>query len=290
MTKASQGKDLGSQIAANNPNFDPSLFSAPGVTHVGNGRVFTGSGTTNGYGETINLINSIDLSTGNIVQATDSWSQFPARWCGAHSNVELSGWYGLICNPLGGPYAFGGNAGIVGVGPWQMTPTRMLKGGSFVADTSMTSASPGDVCPPIPAFLASIVPANPACITFQSQMACSHTPDTGENTKWPCEYNASWSELQKVAPGDGLLVVTGPGQPESLLVIAVTSLGSANYQFTAVRGTTGTGLKSAPTGWVGYAVPPHHTVRCQQLHPLNRYVVQRSGADRHVATRPRRFR
>jgi hypothetical protein len=255
MTKPSQNLALGAQIAAGDPNWDPNIFLSPGVTAVGSGRAFTGNGPV-GYGETVGLIHSFDLSTGKLVQSATTWTSFPARWCGIHSLVFLSGWYGMICNPLGGAYGFNGNSGLVGIGPWQMTPTAVYKNGAFNPDTSMTASSPRDACPAIPSFLSSIVPANPACVTFQSQMACSHSPHAGENTKWPCEYNPNWSELQPVAPGDGILVTNGPGHPETLLVVSVQALGGMNYQFTAVRGTTVSGYKNASTAWTGLVVPP----------------------------------
>jgi len=255
ITKASQGKDLGSQIAAADPNWSPDIFNAPTLTEVGSGRAFA-TNYAKDYGETISLIHSFDLSTGNLIQSATTWGTFPARWCAIHNNVVLGGWYGLICNPLGGTYGFAGNPGVMAIGPWQMTPTAVFKRGSFSSDTSMTATSPLDACPVIPAFLSSLVPASPACVTFQSQMACSHTPHAGENTKWPCEYNPAWSELQPIAPGDGILVRNGTGTVETLLVVSVTSLGSANYQFTAVRGTTNSGFQNVSTAWTGDVVTP----------------------------------
>jgi hypothetical protein len=263
MTKGSQGKDLGSQIAAKDPNFDKALFLGPAVTQVVNGKAFTSSGAVT-YGETLNLIHAFDLSTGNLVQSADTWSKWPARWCAMHTNEALAGWYGLVCNVLGGAYTFGPTPNIVGVGPWQMTPTAMLKNGTFSSDTSMTTAAPRDACPAIPAFLASIVAPNSSCVTFQSQMACSHTPHAGENTKWPCEYNPSWSELQPMAAGDGLLVINGHGNVETLLILSVTSIGNAKYQFVAVRGM-GRGYQNVASGWAGYAVPP--TTNCDPTIP-----------------------
>lgn len=264
ITKASLGEDLGAQIAAKDPNYDPSLFYGPAVTGVSNGKAFTSSGPV-GYGETINLIHSFDLNTGKLVQSADTWSKFPARWCSMHTNEAQQGWYGLVCNVLGGAYTFGGNSAVVAAGPFQMTPTALFKNGAFSSNTSMTVNSPLDTCPVIPAFLASLVPANPACVTFQSQMACSHTPAHGENTKWPCEYNSNWSELQPMAPGDGLLVPNGTGNSETLLILSIQSLGNANYQFTAVRGSTYKGYQPAPNGWAGFAVPP--TTACDPTIP-----------------------
>lgn len=257
LTKASLGQDLGTQIASTDPHWDSTLFGGPVVTQVANGRAFTGNGSID-YGETINLVHSFDLSTGRLVQTADSYSTFPARWCAAHTNVVLEGWYGLSCNPLGGTYTFKGNSSILAIGPWQLTPTAVLKAGVFSTDTSLTASSPADACPTIPAFLLPYVPTNPACVTFQSQMACSHTPHLGENLRWPCESNPAWSELQPIAPGDGILVPNGgpTGVTETLLVVSVSSLGNANYQFTAVRGSTKSGSRVAPAGWTGYMVPP----------------------------------
>lgn len=255
LTRASQNKDLLSQVAANAPNWDPTIFGAPLVTRAGNGKAIVVDQAV-GYGETINLINAVDLATGTLYAAGTSYGTYPARWCAVHSDILVEGWYGLICNPLGGAYGWHGNSSLIGIGPWQMTPTAVLKGGTFSTDTSLTATSPRDACPAIPSFLTSVVPANPGCVTFRSEMACSHTPNAAEKLKWPCETNPAWSELQQVAPGDGLLVLNGNSTVETLLVISVKSLGAGNYEFTAVRGTTTKGARVAPNGWTAYAVPP----------------------------------
>jgi hypothetical protein len=264
LTKASQGNDLGAQIAQNDSNFAANLFHAPTVTQVNKGRAYAVNyPMSNGASESTVLIHSFNLSTGQLAQTANTWQTFPNRWCAMHSNVEIEGWYGLICNPLGGAFGFSSNPGIMGVGPWQLTPTAMFKNGAFSSDTSMTPTAPLDSCPAIPAFLVGLMPPNPHCITFQSRMACSLTPYPGENTKWPCEYNPSYSELQPLAPGDEIIALNGTQQPESEMILTVTPLGSANYQFTAVRyGLAGPGvgaLTSAPTGWTGYAMPPGTT-------------------------------
>jgi hypothetical protein len=258
MSPASKRLDLNSQIAAADPNFDPGLFHSPSITHVSKGRAFTGNAPmSNGSGESITLIHSFDISTGKLLQSTNTWSTYPNRWCAVHSVEAVEGWYGEVCNPVGGASAFAGNPGVVGLGPWQFTPSAVLKNGAFSTDTSMTPSAPLDTCPAIPAFLQSLAPANPGCITFQSQMACSLTPYPGENVKWPCEYNPQYSELSPLAPGDGILVRNGDqGAVESLLIISVTSIGNTVYQFTAVRSASPLGYKSAPSGWTGYALPP----------------------------------
>jgi hypothetical protein len=255
LTKASQGKDLGSQIAANDPNWDPSIYNPGTVTRVADGKAFV-TNTPKTFGETIGLTHAVDLATGTLYASATTYSTFPARWCASHSDYIVDGWYGLICNPLGGAYGWKGNSSIIGIGPWEMTPTKVLKNGTFSSDTSLTSTSPMDACPTIPAFLTSFLPANPACVTFQSQMACSHTPNAAERLKWPCETNPAWSEIQPIAPGDGLLIQNGHAATEALLVISVKSLGAGNYQFTAVRSTTSQGAQPAPDGWRAFAVPP----------------------------------
>jgi len=256
LTKGSLGMDLGSQIAASDKNWSSTLFQPPVVTQISNGRAFALNYPMGGP-ESLGLIHSFDLATGRLVQSADTWSTFPDRWCAIHSNVAINGWYGLICNPLAGGAGFASNAGLMGNGPWQITPSAMAKNGSFSADTSMTLSAPLDPCPPIPAFLQSLTPANPGCVTFQSHMACSLTPYPGENTKWPCEYNPNYSEVQPLAAGDGILVTNGTGSPETLLIASVTSLGNAMYQFTAIRASTpNVGLRSTSTGWTGYAIPP----------------------------------
>lgn len=255
LTKASQGKDIGSQIAATDPNWDPTIFRAGTVTRVADGKAFVTNAPIN-FGETIGLVHAVDLATGSLYASATTYSTFPARWCAMHSDFIVDGWYGLLCNPLGGASAWQGNSSLIGVGPWQMTPTAVLKNGIFSSDTSLTATSPMDACPTIPAFLAPFVPANPVCVTFQSPMACSHTPNAAEKLKWPCETNPAWSEIQQIAPGDGLAVVNGHAASETLLVISVTSSGSGSYQFTAVRGTAAKGAQAAPSGWTAYAVPP----------------------------------
>jgi hypothetical protein len=262
ITKASQGLDLGSQIAAKDSTFSGNLFGGPTLTEIAQGQAFTVNSPAS-FGESLSLIHSFNLSTGALADSADTWSTFPDRWCAMHTNEDLLGWFGLVCNPLGGTYGFKGNPGVMGIGPWQTTPTAMLKNGSFSPDTSITATAPKDACPAIPPFLQALVPANPRCVTFQSRMACSLTPFPGENVKWPCEYNPSYSELEPLAPGDNILMVNGTANPESLMILSVTSLGSAMYQFTAVRfGTSAGGVgtySSAPNGWTGYAMPPSTT-------------------------------
>jgi hypothetical protein len=264
ITKASQGLDLGSQIAANDRDFSANLFHAPTVTQIAQGRAFTVNfPMSNAGSESLSLIHAFDLSTGRLVQSANTWSLYPDRWCAMHATVALEGWYGLICNPVGGAEGFKPYPGVMGSGPWQMTPTAVLKNGSFSADTSITASAPQDACPAIPASLQALAPPNPYCITFQSQMACSVTPYPGENIKWPCEYNPNYSEVQPLAPGDNILMVNGTNIPESLMILSVTSLGSAMYQFTAIRfGSPAGGVgsySSAPNGWTGIAMPPATT-------------------------------
>jgi len=255
ITKASQGLDLGSQIAAHDPNYSASLFHTPTVTQIAQGRAFVVNyPLSNASPESLTLIHSFDLSTGMLAQSANTWSLYPDRWCAMHSTVALEGWYGLICNPLGGAFGFNAQPGVMGVGPWQMTPTAMLKNGSFSSDTSMTKNAPQDACPAIPASLQPLMQANPRCVTFQSQMACSVTPYPGENVKWPCEYNPAYSEIQPLAPGDQLMISSSG---EMLLILTVTSVGNANYQFTAIRAATpNVGYTAPPAGWTGNAVPP----------------------------------
>jgi hypothetical protein len=257
MTKGSENMDLGSQIATKDPLFDGTLFRGPALTHVSKGRAFTiNYPISSSAPESIALIHSFDLSTGKLAQSGDTWRTAPSRWCAIHSNFVVEGWFGLICNPLGGAFNFAGGAGVLGIGPWQTTPTAMRKNGQFTQDTSMTTSSPLEACPSIPASLQPLVPANPQCVTFQSRMACSQTPFAGENKKWPCEYNPNYSELQPLAPGDQLMVQNNSG--EMLVILTVAPLGEGNYQFTAARGVTTNvgGLRNAPTGWTAYAVPP----------------------------------
>ena len=268
INKASQGLDLGSQIAANDPNFAANLFHSPSVTQISQGQAITVNyPMSNASPESLALIHSFNLSTGKLAQTANTWSQFPNRWCAMHSNVALEGWYGLICNPLGGEFGFANGPGVMGVGPWQMTPTAMLKNGSFSPDTSMTVSAPQDACPAIPGFLQALMPANPRCVTYQSQMACSKAPYPGENVKWPCEYNPSYSEIQPLAPGDGIMVLNGTNNPEFLLILSVTSLGNFNYQFTAVRAATRPGYQKTATGWTGIAMPPSATCSYPQCTP-----------------------
>ncbi len=268
ITKPSLGLDLLTQIAAGDPtNYSTTLFNpSPPINYgVYNGQYFIVIPPQHGGAspESMTLIYSFNLSTGLLSLKTNSWSTWPSRWCASHALEVSDGWVQDICNPLGGVFNFGGYSGVMGIGPWQFTPTAMYKSGAFTSDTSMTTSSPQDTCPTIPAFLTSILPPNPKCVTFQSQMACSHTPYPGEATKWPCEYNPAYSEIQQLAPGDGFMINNGGTYQEMGLIVSVTPLGSANYQFTAVRAATisqGQGYQSTPNGWTAYALPP--TAQC----------------------------
>lgn len=258
LDKASLGLTLDVQIAAADSNYSAGLFNGATVTGANAGvAVSVNYPISNINPESITLIHTFNLSTGLLGQTANTWTSFPDRWCAMHSSEAILGWFGLICNPLSGQSGFMGDSGVTGYGPWQLTPTAVFKSGSFTADTSMTTGAPLDTCPTIPSNLTSLVPSNPHCVTFKSEMACSLTPITGEAAKWPCEYNPGFSELQPLAAGDGIVVNNNTGSPETLLIVSVTSLGSSSYQFTAIRASTpNVGLASAPNGWTGYAIPP----------------------------------
>lgn len=256
ITKASLGLTLDAQISAGDPNYNSSLFMDAKVIGLANGYVLEINAPM-GSPESISLYHTFSLTTGLLTQTANSWTTWPNRWCAVHSPEPILAWYGEICNPLSGGTGFVGGSGTTGYGPFQITPTAMFKSGSFTSDTSMTTGAPLDACPAIPSFLLGIVPANPHCVTFKSEMACSLTPYPGEATNWPCEYNSSYSELQPLAAGDGIVINNMTCCPETLLIVSVTSLGSFNYQFTVVRASTqNVGLASAPNGWTGYVIPP----------------------------------
>src|SRR6185312_8818356 len=95
VTRASQGKDIGSQIAATDPNWDPTIYNPPTVTRVVDGKAFITNAPKN-YGETIALIHAMDLATGTIYASTTTYGTFPARWCAMHSDFIVDGWDGLF--------------------------------------------------------------------------------------------------------------------------------------------------------------------------------------------------
>jgi hypothetical protein len=277
--KASQGLDSDTQIAAYDVQYDTNIYNPAQVTSFTGGKEIMENYSALGN-ESVALLHGFDVLTGSITLSANTYTNWAARWGSLHAPLVTGGWVLEINNSLGGAYAWIGSTNVVVSGPFSFTPSKVFKSGSFSADTSITPSSPADACPAIPAFLTNNVPpnvaqygysANPVCMTFQSQMACSSTPYVtaggyhAEAHKWPCEYNSNFSELSPISVGDGFVINNGSysvlNNQEMLLIISTQSLGGGNYQFTAVRGIqfipgVGEIFSGAPNGWNGAMLAP----------------------------------
>ena len=102
ITPASQGKDVLTQIAQNNPMHDSTVFTTPTLDRIVAGyAVFAESG---GAQDSMAVYSTFDLSTGMFVGYGDSFSTWPARWGGEHASVpsQSAGFFGVVLNTPGG--------------------------------------------------------------------------------------------------------------------------------------------------------------------------------------------
>src|SRR5580692_8839025 len=107
VTKPSQGKDLVSQIASTNPQYDAQIFTCSGLDRTVGGFAVAPCGV--GQQDGFTLINGFNLSTGTLTSVGDSFSTWPGRMCGSHSSFISSvspGYYALSCNPPTGASGF----------------------------------------------------------------------------------------------------------------------------------------------------------------------------------------
>lgn len=251
--------DVYTQILAANPSYDTSVITANnGIDRILGGYAFIQS--TGGSQDSICTVSTFDLATGLIHGVGDSWTTYPGRWGGCHSSFQSGvtpGAYALALNPPGAAGGFAPNTGVTAVGPHQITPYSVLKGGVFNTDTSLTAASPLDACPANPF---GFVGNN--CMTIRTQDVCSHSPRTSERVKWPCPYNmANWSQITPLAAGDGL--VFSGGNNENGQVISSTPTANVNcnnvvdcVEIVVGRGAFATTPRIAPNPWTAYAIPP----------------------------------
>lgn len=259
------------QIISNDVNYSSTIFTTAGGPLIGANKYFL-TNSARGSGESINLIHTFDANSGTINKITNTWQQSPGVWGANHAPIIIGRWQGIIINPIGGASNYVSNSGVTGIGPWVSTPTFMLKNGSFVSNSSMTTTFPADVCPAIPASVQTILNAlgtpSPSCVTVQMPQPCSRTPYQGsghpyENEVYACDQNASWSEIKKIAPGDQMFVADGyPQGPstsgEMMIAISTSLVSGNNYQITWARGVThnGPGTAITPDRWVGIMMPP----------------------------------
>ncbi len=131
VTKPSQGKDLVSQIANTNPQYDAQIFLCSGLDRTVGGFAVAPCGV--GQQDGFTLINGFNLSTGTLTSVGDSFSTWPGRMCGVHSSFISSvspGYYALSCNPPTGASGFqvGINTSIaanISAGAQTVTPGSM---------------------------------------------------------------------------------------------------------------------------------------------------------------------
>ena len=102
ITPASQGKDIVTQIAAQNPLHDPTVFTTPTLDRIVAGYALFAESA--GAQDSIAVYSSFDLSTGLFTGYGDSYSTWPARWGGVHSSVpsQSAGYLGIVLNTPGG--------------------------------------------------------------------------------------------------------------------------------------------------------------------------------------------
>lgn len=284
LTKASAGISIDQQILANNPSASSTLFIAPTPQRFGGGAAVyisytqcPGQPAGQHCGETVALYDSFPTSATETsavqIAATSSVAQYA---CAEHANDQFLTQLLTSCNPLGGTYNWSGGTSIIGIGPFQTTPSCMFKASVCNSDTSMTPTAPFDTCPsPLPAIVqpyaftltnAGTPAATNGCVTLQFQMPCSHTPASGEAAKWPCDQNGAWSEFRPTHVGDAIAIDYAAGLDhtmELLLQVSVlTPISGTTYQAVFMRGTEFNqgaaigGPLNITNGWTGFLSPP----------------------------------
>ncbi len=280
ITPPSSGHDIYSQMAAQ-PNYKPFFFSAgggAGIPVILAGKAMV---VAQPYSENTAIVDIVDLSTGLITYAGDTFSKLPARWAGVHaSNLYASTRYTGIEVSNGIGYGSGNWAS----GYFSAPVTGVWKSGAWSSDTSIPADTSINIaCPTgLPAsFVANGATGN-NCVQWKGQMACNQSPNPGdsvhtEQAAFPCEYNPNWSELSPLIPGDFITPLQWHqgqlgGATDSLQIVQVTYLdmetnalaGNATapvYSFVASRhalqqtACTTNGNYAYPNGWIALPMP-----------------------------------
>ena len=282
ITPASTNLDLGTQIAATNPQYcggtagSCAYGTAPWSCNLTIERVVNGYAHVycNGANQgTVQLDNWFNLSTGVLASWSDTFTQCPGCNAGTHSataSTAGSGYYSVAIDVMS-PQSIPG--GLLGSGPFQFTPYSVVFSGTPNTNTAVTSSSPLDTCPSSGiAYIQTQLNALPAnnCMTVYSPLLASQSPISAEAAWWPCPspMSSSWSCMLKFQPGMMLVTtadVTG-ATDEDMMVITSTSVASSNcggtspcYQLVLARGmntsapavgpqahTNGWGLRECP--------------------------------------------
>ncbi len=280
ITPPSSGHDIYKQMAAQ-ANYKPYFFTwnvgaqIP-VILAGKAMVVAQS-----YSESAALVDILDLSTGLITYAGDTFSKLPARWAGVHaSNLYASTRY----TGYGVSNGIGYGSGNWASGYFSAPVTAVWKSGTWSTDTSIPADTSINIaCPTgLPtAFVANGATGN-NCVQWKGQMACNQQPNQAdgvhtEQAAFPCEYNPNWSELSPLIPGDFITPLQWHqgqlgGATDSLQIVQVTYIDmEANalagnklapvYSFVASRhavqqfACTGTGNYAYPNGWIALPMP-----------------------------------
>lgn len=223
---ASPAMDLKSQISraytASHRSFDLGGFSLGAVVYL-NGR-FTACMAPGGDPQ-IEVCGTFD-TTGALTQVFDTFSSFPARWCGVHGPVHMIG----TSHSVSCAFAGGSNASIPLYGPFKLTPAKINLAGYGATPnwTTTTTLDNGTVnqygCPTAAQMqalgtsssmantLVKLGSAGNHCIQIETTSeACSSTPSAAaiwaggtktEVQQFPCPTNPSYSMLQRIQPGD----------------------------------------------------------------------------------------
>ena len=204
LTPASTGMDILSQVEAAIPGYDPTIFG----TFLANddlgmaGKYLVISGGPGSGQDTPCSYFFFDTSTtpATFVKRADSYSSSSLRWGGCHTtNTAGFGDYAMI---LAKQMADSASATRTLLGPHLMNVLQVMQNGAWTSNTAM-AANYADTCP-----ANSYGATGQNCISIMTQgEPCSQSPNTaaGENTKFPCPYNASYSMLQPLAEGDWIV-------------------------------------------------------------------------------------
>jgi hypothetical protein len=204
LTPASTGMDLLSQVQAAIPGYDPTIFGTfldnDGLGMAGKYYVLTGGPGSGQDSPCSYFFFDTSTSPATFVKKADSYSASSLRWGGCHT-ANLAGFsdYAML---LAKQMADGTDTTRTLYGPHLMSVLQIVQNGSWTSNTAI-AANYADTCP-----ANGYGAVGRQCITILTQgEPCSRTPNTGagENIKYPCPYNASYSMLQPLAVGDWIV-------------------------------------------------------------------------------------